>query len=263
MIIFIKKIIKQILLFFKIDWWNTIRINLFNLPLKQGKKFPILLFNAKVHIRHKAQIKLEIPNKDCHFGIIKLGCRYIENVITPSGIQIDLRTGTLIFKGSGIIGNGSNIVTRNNGVIEFGKNFGISGNFSITAFKKIIIDNNLSCSWDVSIFDTDFHQTKEIEKELPVTMSKEINIGNNCWLCQKSILLKGSYLPDWSTIGAFSLVNKNFKEAPLYSIYAGNPAKPLTKRIIRLDQQIISQNASWIITKGLNILNPLPCHKKE
>ena len=91
--------------------------------------------------------------------MIKLGIRYSRNILQTTGIQIDLRSsGGIIFYGSGIMGCGSNIITRKEGIIEFGKNFGISGNFSVCSLSKIEIGNNLSCSWNVSIYDTDFHE---------------------------------------------------------------------------------------------------------
>lgn len=143
------QIVKKILLFLKVDWIDTIRINLFHLPFHQGRKFPILLFKAKLSVRHGAQIELRIPDEDCHFGILKLGCCYVKNVISTQGIQIDLRTGKLIFGGSGIIGNGSNIITRCNGVIELGHNISAAGNLAVTSFHHIHVGNDVSCSWNV------------------------------------------------------------------------------------------------------------------
>lgn len=45
-----KKLVKSFLLFIKVDWIDTIRMNLFFLPFRQGRKFPILLFKAKLHV---------------------------------------------------------------------------------------------------------------------------------------------------------------------------------------------------------------------
>ena len=182
----LKSLAKVLMLAFRVDWTDTLRINLCHLPFRQGRKLPILLFKAKLHIMQGASVKLNVKDADCRFGMIKLGCQYSKNVLATTGVQIDLRTGGLVFNGAGIMGCGSNVITRKGGTIVFGKNFSVSGNFSICAFQKIEIGNNLSCSWNVSIYDTDFHETIDFEtgkKELPMTRS--VVIGNNCWLCQK------------------------------------------------------------------------------
>lgn len=125
--------------------------------------------------------------------MIKLGVNYAKNVFVSTKIQIDLRSSDgLIFHGSGVISNGSNIITRRNGTIEFGQNFNVSSNFSCCSFERISIGSNLSCSWGVSICDTDFHETIAPDTASTNTKTQAIIIGNNCWLCQKCILLKGS-----------------------------------------------------------------------
>lgn len=253
----LKNIVRAMIIAFQVDWIDTLRINFFYLPLQKGYKLPILLFKTKLHIMHGAQIQLDIKNIDCHFGMIKIGCQYSKNVFASVGTQIDLRTGKLIFQGSGIIGAGSNIITRKGGVIMFGKNFRISGNFSVCSFQEICLGNNFSCSWNVSIYDTDFHETADFETRNILPMTRSVVIGNNCWLCQKCTILKGVHLPDWSVVGACSLVNKNYSDCLSHTLFAGIPAKPLKKKIIRTDLETIVNMANWRITSGLHFLNPL------
>ena len=254
----LKNFVKALILAFQIDWIDTFRLNFFHLPFKQGRKLPILLFKAKLHIMQGALVQLNVNNENCRFGMIKLGCQYSKNVLSSSvGIQIDLRTGKLLFNGSGIIGCGSNLITRKGGTIEFGKNFGISGNFSACAFQRIGIGNNLSCSWNVSIYDTDFHETADLETGCKFPMTNCVIIGDNCWLCQKSTILKGSCLPNWSIVGASALVNKNYKDYPPHNLFAGIPAKPLNKKIVRMDLKRITDVSNWNVTSGFHLLNPL------
>lgn len=193
--------------------------------------------------------------------MIKLGINYAKNVFTTTGIQIDLRSsGGLIFHGSGIMGNGSNIITRHTGTIEFGHNFRISGNFSCCSFQHIALGSNLSCSWGVSIYDTDFHETTNPETGQINPMTQPVTIGKNVWLCQKCTILKGSYIPQWTTVGALALVNKNFSNLSPYNVLVGAPAKPITRKFQRADQSIIAQTDDWSVTAGLALLNSMP-HK--
>lgn len=53
--------------------------------------------------------------------------------------------------------------------------------------------------------------------------SKPISIGEYCFVGTGTILLAGSSLPDYSVLGAGSILNKAHTEA--YLLYAGNPAR--------------------------------------
>ena len=55
--------------------------------------------------------------------------------------------------------------------------------------------------------------------------SKPVSIGAYCFVGTGSILLGGSTLPDYTILGAGSLLNKAYSES--YYLYAGNPAKPI------------------------------------
>ena len=56
--------------------------------------------------------------------------------------------------------------------------------------------------------------------------SSPVTIGKYCFVGTNSVLLGGSALPDYSVLGAKSLLNKIFKETG--TLYGGVPAKPLS-----------------------------------
>ena len=53
--------------------------------------------------------------------------------------------------------------------------------------------------------------------------SEPIEIGNYCFIGSSCIILGGSKLPDYSVLGAMSLLNKCYDQA--WSLYAGQPAR--------------------------------------
>jgi acetyltransferase-like isoleucine patch superfamily enzyme len=55
--------------------------------------------------------------------------------------------------------------------------------------------------------------------------SKPVTIGDYCFVGTGSVLLGGSRLPDYSVLGASSLLNKPYLQT--HQLYAGNPAKPV------------------------------------
>lgn len=257
-----RKLLRALKLFIKVDWIDTFRINSM-LPFRQGKHFPILLFNAHLRAK-KGSIILNCDDSQCRFGIIKLGIAHSPNICSNSGVNLHVKNGRLIFNGAGIIGNGSSIECLNNetsggyGTIELGKNFGVTGNFHVASKSYIKIGENLSCSWNVSIYDTDFHTYMDPSANIVCDISEDIYIGDNVWLCQSVTILKGSIIPNWVTIGACSLVNKDYSKVPDYTIIAGVPARITSKSIKRMDIERISQSSSWQITSGLKLFDVLP-----
>ena len=55
--------------------------------------------------------------------------------------------------------------------------------------------------------------------------SRPIAIGDYCFVGTNCVLLGGSALPDYSVLGASSVLNKAYSDP--YQLYAGNPARPV------------------------------------
>ena len=55
--------------------------------------------------------------------------------------------------------------------------------------------------------------------------SEPVRIGDYCFVGTNSVLLGGSALPDYSVLGAKSLLNKAYQET--HRLYAGVPARPV------------------------------------
>jgi acetyltransferase-like isoleucine patch superfamily enzyme len=55
--------------------------------------------------------------------------------------------------------------------------------------------------------------------------SRPIAIGDYCFVGTNCVLLGGSALPDYSVLGASSVLNKSYSDP--HQLYAGNPARPV------------------------------------
>ena len=166
-----------------------------------------------------------------------------------------------MFEGSAVVGNGSSIEVRKSGKICIGKNLGNTGTLAMCSDCEINIGENVSCSWDVSIFDTDLHSYTDGQTMLLLPHMRSVAVGNYSWICQKCTLLKGAALPDWSVLGACSLLTNNylFFDSNLFSnLFAGNPAKSVNKIIRRDDLYRISKHPNWMITSEFRIINKIP-----
>ena len=129
------------------------------------------------------------------------------------------------------------IITRCPGAqIEIVDNVGISG-ATIYARKKIYIGNNTAIGGNCKILDNDFHPV-EMESRLRLLKdknggddreaipSKEIVIGDNCFIGCNTIILKGTVLGDGCVVGAGAVVSGQFDKN---CVIAGNPAKVIRK----------------------------------
>ena len=67
--------------------------------------------------------------------------------------------------------------------------------------------------------------THTIDLEQGRQSSQPVRIGDYCFVGTNSVLLGGSALPDYSVLGAKSLLGKTFTET--HHLYGGVPAKPI------------------------------------
>lgn len=67
--------------------------------------------------------------------------------------------------------------------------------------------------------------THSIDLNLSRQSAKPVSIGDYCFVGTGSIILAGSVLPDYSVLGAGSVLNKAYVDT--HFLYAGNPAKPV------------------------------------
>lgn len=246
------RLIHKLRLFYEVSWLRTIYFNFRHLPYQQAFRLPILLYNPG-RIYGNGLYVIDVPLGNIKFGMLKLGVKNEESILTKTGVAIS-NFGTLIFKGAGVLGNGCSLIIGNQGRLSIGKNFGITGDVSIHCYDSIDIGAFFSCSWNVTIDDTDHHKLMDLKYNKQKEETKPVKIGDNVWLCQRVSVLKGSELPAWTIVSSNSLVNKRFLVSP-YSVLAGIPAKDTGKKIKRMDIEGFITKQNWYITEGLKIFN--------
>ncbi len=111
-------------------------------------------------------------------------------------------------------------------LVEIGENFFCS-NSEITAQgyenESVIIGDNCTVNNNCSIRNTDGHSLISQHNGMLLNPAKKIEIGNNVWISEKSIVLKGSKISDNSFVGFQSLIKKRFEEPNC--LLEGIPAK--------------------------------------
>jgi len=139
-----------------------------------------------------------------------------------SGFNLNLmHNAQIILNGKSQIGFGSALSIDKNGIFEIGDQTYISAGATIRVAQKISIGNHCAISWNVTIMDSDFHHYQQANQELSHA-TKEVIIGNNVWIGNNVIILKGVHIGDNAIVAAGSVVTKDVLAS---SIVGGNPAK--------------------------------------
>lgn len=115
------------------------------------------------------------------------------------------------------------------GIIKFGKNVKIGDYVHISSAESITIGDNVLIASHVFISDLDHGIYTTDKCDVPFTTpdkrllhAKKIEIGNNVWIGENVVILKGVNIGDGCVIGANSLVTHDINKN---CIAYGSPAK--------------------------------------
>ena len=131
--------------------------------------------------------------------------------------------GVIELSGKAAFGHGSRLSVGKEAIVSIGVNFCNTAALTLVSQKRIIIGNNVTTSWNTLVMDTDWHHIINLETKEVNSKTKEIIIGDNCWLCTRSIVLKGCVIPNGCIVGANAVCSRKYSLEN--SIIAGNPAE--------------------------------------
>lgn len=116
-------------------------------------------------------------------------------------------------------------------IIDFGVNVKINDYVHIGANNQILIGNNVLIGSRVTIVDHDHGSYSDLDACSPdcppdnrKLKSMPIFIGDNCWIGEGVVILKGVNLPPGTIVGSNAVVTKSPKRT---SIIGGNPCVEL------------------------------------
>jgi acetyltransferase-like isoleucine patch superfamily enzyme len=211
----------------KINWPYSLYFNFHYLPFKQAIKFPVLLFKPKLL---KCRGEVVIESETIKTGMIQLG-EYLVSLYPNKGIVWENNGGKVIFKGSCIIGNSSAISIGEKGHCELGNNFRATTGLKLTSHYSIQFGENTLIAWEVIVMDSSFHRLKDRNGEFKSKGFAPIVVGKNNWITTRCMILSGTKTPDYCTIGAGCILNKDYSGYPTHILLAGNPIEVKAKDI--------------------------------
>ena len=174
----------------------SLYFNLHYLPLKAAVRLPILLYKPRL-LSLKGQVKIEGRLK---YGLVRLGFPTV-SLYPNSGITFENHGGTVVFKGSCIIGNASALSIGSKGRVEFGDGFVATTAFRLTSYDGITFGRHCLVGWDCLFLDTDFHKLTKLSGghsrgHAPITIGSDNWFGNGCRI------MKRTKTPDCCTVAA-------------------------------------------------------------
>lgn len=209
----------------KINWLYSFYFNFHYLPFKQAIKLPVILFKPKL-LKCKGEVILD--SEIIKTGMIQLG-EHLVSLYPNKGLVWENHGGKVVFKGNCIIGNSSAISIGEKGFCELGNNFRATTGLKLTSHCHIHFGEDVLIAWDVIIMDTSFHRLKDREGNFKNTGYAPIYIGKNNWITTRCMILNGTKTPDYCTIGAGSILNKDYSNFPTHILLAGNPIEVKAK----------------------------------
>jgi len=151
----------------------------------------------------KLKGSISCPNK---LAIVNLGFFKNKGYPLAKGNTFFSNEGSLIVKKHLCLGYGSSFSIESNAKAEIGDC--TIGCFSqIFIVKELLIGDQVMISWNVQIMDTDTHKILDSEHNV-INSPKEIRIGDNSWLCSRSIVLKNASIMKNCILASNSFISK-------------------------------------------------------
>lgn len=205
---------------------KTIYFNFKYLPFKQALFLPIFISRKCNLLVLKGEVEIleKISPGLIQIGYGKIGIfdrRYSRSVLEIKG--------KITFKGKTRIGQGCKLSVGSNANLVIGNNFMITAESSIVSHEEITIGDDVLISWDVLMMDTDFHSINGENGER-INPNKPITIGNKVWVGCRSLILKGSEIPDETIVAANTVYSSN-NFTKNKSIIGGVPLKVLKENV--------------------------------
>ncbi|OOE58601.1 transferase [Salinivibrio sp. ML323] len=193
----------------------------------KGLKLPVI-------ISHRTYLKkmsgTVIISNTIKTGGIRIGFGDVPAFDKKRSRSIFFNEGTIVFSGRAKVGHGGKLVVCKGGRLNLGNRFNLSAESLIYCTKSITFGDYNLISWGVQVIDSDLHDIySKGNIGLPINPPKAIKTENSVWLCARSNILKGSYIPSHSIIASNANVCGVLDST--HSIYGGNPAKLIKQGI--------------------------------
>ena len=190
---------------FRRNWWAILYFNFKMLPFRQAVKFPFDFYGAIrfQSLRGKVELNGQVRRGQFQFGRFQYEIFHKE----PTVITID---GLWKFNGSVMcMGIGSQIEIHEKAIFEMGEDIVFGARARIFIRKNVVLQNHIRFSWEVQLFDSNFHFMRNIETGMIPYINKSVFIDDHCWIGNRTTINKGTRIPAYSILAGGSIDRKS------------------------------------------------------
>lgn len=224
------------------NWFNpflTFYVCLRSFPIKQAVRFPLFVYGRpRIYgLSGRMRVEGKLSTGMIHFNDSHPGAPCIGSLQSEI-----INYGLIIFHGLCNIRSGCRISIGEDGILDLGNNIRICDMCVIGCFSRIIIGNMTRIAHCCQILDSNYHFMLNLEKRIVTQITKPIEIGNNCWICNSTSISKGVIIPDFTIVASHSMVGKDFSDLQKGSVIGGIPAKQIAYNIYRIENKSFIRN---------------------
>lgn len=227
----------------KINIFTTIWFNFRVLPFKQALKLPILMYGKWSFKTLQGNIRIEADS--ITHGMLAFGKDTAGYVTSPIS-TLSLAKGSLIKIADGVrIGQGVSIILYSNSQLSLGNNSSLGDNVKIICSKSIIIGAHSAITWECQVMSFNSHYIVDACTEKVKQISNSIDIGDYCWICNRTTIMPGTKIPNRTIVASNSLLSKDYTSMYYEDgiMLGGCPAKFIKKGVYRIHNREIE---SWL-----------------
>lgn len=133
----------------------------------------------------------------------------------------------------------ASILINQNCILEINDYSTLGDNVEIICNNKISIGKHVDITWDCRITDFGSHPVMDVSTGKFSKLYSFVEIGDYCWLGNRSTVMPGTKLPNRTIVASNSLLNKNYIELGIkkYFLLGGIPAKLIKEDFKRTDYE--------------------------
>lgn len=213
----------------RLSLWRTVWINLRCLPLHQAIKLPVRVYGRICLANLDGCIQL--PSK----AKLRIGQNRAGYVNSAPGRIAVCRGGVWKVGTNVVISQGASILVHHDAVFEMGDYSTMGDSAKVICYSHIKVGRRCDLTWESQTMDFNSHLTEKVIGGGISQIIKNIEIGDYCWIGNRTTVMPGTRLPRRTIVASNSLLNKDYTTSvESCSLIGGMPARLLRTEIRRI-----------------------------
>ena len=207
----------------------TLYFNFHYLPFRQAIHLPIVLYKPHL-LKCKGRVRIEPEDGHIRHGMIRLGFRIV-SIYPNNGITWENLGGTVVFRGSCIVGNDSYLSIGPSASLDIGHSFAARAGMKLVCYYSTIFHRCVRFGWGCLCMDTNFHPLYDMKKKEFCSASGPVEIGEYNWFGTGCKVMHSVTTPERCIWGMGTTVTRGCVKKS-YCVMGGSPVRILRENVI-------------------------------